>query len=87
MTYRLSLKNWLMQLGLAMAIFVGSLTLSACNSSKGLLPYNENMTTSKDRFVAKGETVTAEFDGVLIPFERYVWLLTCENKLVRHSDN
>ena len=55
------------------------LILSGCNSVKKPVLYDKNSTTLGDTYMAAGTQVVVPFESVLVPMERYVWLLKCEN--------
>jgi hypothetical protein len=41
------------------------------------------LTTSDDIYISPGEQVTIAYEAVVVPFERYGWLLRCEARAER----
>lgn len=73
----MSQRRLLMLCGLVSLIFF--LTISGCNSVKKPVLYDKNSTTLGDKYMAAGTKTVTPFEGVLVPMDRYIWLLKCEN--------
>ena len=58
-----------------------SMTLLAGCSSNSVVPsYDAAVSTLSDVHIAEGTAFTAPTEGVFVRWERYVWLLKCENE-------